>query len=326
MLPICLSRSAIDSDQWDQLIEKSQQKVIYAKSWYLDIVCDDWNAIVWPSTGLYKVLMPLPLKTKWGRKVIQQPFYCQFLGIFSQNEISAQLAYEFLTVLDLNFNYISAYCFNPHNFRSLQAILPGFEKLMAQINCTHILDLSRPFDKIYSGYSSDRRLNIKRSRRARWTVKESSDITPLIMLFRENHASGIQGGVSDSAYALLMKLYVKLRENGYAKLYYAIKNETIHAGALLIKSGTATIYLFNAADETGRKGNGRSFILNEYFVKNAGLQSVFDFESPQINSIARFYKSFGSIETHLISISKNDLGFPWKQLQNFRKAVLKIWK
>ncbi len=326
MLPICLSRSAIDSDQWDQLIEKSQQNVVYAKSWYLDIVCQDWNAIVWPSTGNYEVLMPLPLKTKFGRQVIQQPFYCQFLGIFSQNEITVQIAYEFLTVLDLNFNYISAYCFNPHNFRSLNDQLGRFEKFRTQIHCTHLLNMSRSFSEIYSGYSSDRRLNIKRSQEAGWSIKESKDITPLIALFSENHASGIQGGVSDSAYALLVKLYMRLRENGYAKLYYANKNETIHAGVFLVKSDTTTIYLFNAADKTGRNGNGRSFILNEYFQENAGFQHVFDFESPQIASIARFYKSFGSEETHFFSIIKNDLGFPWKQVQNLRKAILTAWK
>lgn len=323
MLPVCLSRSAIDSEQWDQLIEKSQQNIIYAKSWYLDIICEDWSAIVWPNTGPYEVVMPLPLKTKWGRKVIQQPFYCQFLGVFSQNEITPQIAYEFLTVLDFNFDYISAYRFNPPNFRSLQVILPGFEKLMAQIHFTHQLDLSRPFDEIYSGYSLDRKLNIKRSQKAGWTVTESNDIKPLIALFREEHASGIQGGVSDSAFELLEKLYEKLMPDGYAKLYYAVRNETIHAGVLLVRSGATTIYLFNAADIIGRNDNARSFILNEYFCENAGSQNVFDFESPQVDSIARFYRSFGSVETHFFSISKNDLGFPLKQLQNFRKAILK---
>ncbi len=51
-------------------------------------------------------------------------------------------------------------------------------------------------------------------------------------------------------------------------------------------------------------------------------EEIIDFESPEIESIASFYKSFGGNEIPFYKISKNKLIFPFRQVQNWRKRHL----
>ena len=36
----------IDHIKWDKCISESSNGIVYAYAWYLDIVCEDWEAIV----------------------------------------------------------------------------------------------------------------------------------------------------------------------------------------------------------------------------------------------------------------------------------------
>ena len=53
MTPKLITRSQTNDGCWNTLIEQSQQSVLYAFTNYLDLVCQDWNALVWPQTGDY---------------------------------------------------------------------------------------------------------------------------------------------------------------------------------------------------------------------------------------------------------------------------------
>lgn len=317
-LPILLPRSEINDERWNELIANSEQSVIYAHSWYLDVVCDNWKALVWPTVDDYQIVMPLPVKRKWKVEVIQQPLFCQYLGLFSINKITGQQFYLFLQKFSSSFIYISSYHFHPDNTAILHDILFQFSKFEVKQNHTFRLSLSDSFPDIQSKYSSDRKLNLKRGAKFNWTTRSSEDIKPLIQLFERNHASGISGGVSGKAYEILLKLFETLKLYEAVEVYYTEKEGKINAGVLFVKMGKKVIFLFNSADLIGRKENARTILLDHYFKLNAGKSLIFDFESPEIKTISSFYKSFGGKQVPYFSIRKNDLPFPFKQIQNWR--------
>jgi len=321
LLPKLLVRSQIEDAKWDLFIEQSKQRVVYGYSWYLDVVCKDWNALVLYSGDDFQVVMPLPVRRKFGLKILQQPLFCQYLGLFSRFELTSEITEAFFLVLCSHFSYISSYSFHPQNFQVISPLLYRFPKLRIRKNHTHCIDLTGNFDTIQSGYSSRRKLNLKQSETFGWNILNSQDIQPIASLFRNNHASKVQGGVNKKAYILLGKLFKKLLENKCAELWYGMLGEVIHAGCLFVKEGDLCIYLFNSADDIGRKGNARTYMINKYFQANAGEIKCFDFESPDITSIASFYEQFGAIKIPFVSIQKNDLGFPLKQIQQLRKWV-----
>lgn len=320
--PLLLSRAEIDDRRWNELVTRSDQQVIYGYTSYLDLVCDSWKALVWPSTDNYRIIMPLPIKRKWLKEVVQQPLFCQYLGLFSAEPITTIQFSLFLRALSHHYSYISSYHFNPANSLVLSEILPDFPIIRLKKNHTYRLSLGDDYGKIHNNYSADRKINLKRSSVVAWVVEKTDDLQPLIDLFQKHHAAKITGGVDPSAYVLLEQLFQCLNRNGICELWYAVKEGQIHAGAIFVRSGGITIYLFNAADLAGREGNARTFLLDRYFQENAGDSVVFDFESPEITSIAAFYNSFGAVRTPYYVIRKNDLPFPLRQLQNWRMKYL----
>lgn len=318
MQPILLNRSQIDDRLWNDLIGRSRQSVIYAHTDYLDTVCRSWKALVWPSAAGFSIVMPLPVKMKAGISAVYQPLFCQYLGIFSLEELTDADIESFLRALSSHFRYISSYHLNPQNGRSLQAMQVLFPQINFQVCITHWLQMGDIYPCVRSRYSADRRNNLRRSTGWNWQMERSADIGPLIRLFEGHHAHGIAGGVHRDAYATLAMLFSRLNASGIAELIYARRGAQLHAGILLLRYSGRIIYIFNASDQIGRRGNARTWLLDRYIRLHTGQPLVIDFESPQIPSIAQFYKSFGSVEVPFIKLAKNRLCFPLRQIQQYR--------
>ena len=337
--PILLKRHQIDDRAWNALIDEARNPVVYAYTWYLDCVSPHWQALVLidsgelivdsapavghqslPSFG-YRIVMPLPVRRKWGVRVVQLPLFCQYLGVFSKDELTEYQLARFLGSLDRHFPYVSVYDFHPAHTNLLRKLLPSYQHFEPQDKATHWLNLEKPYAELARGFSADRRKNLKKSRKYAWEWVESEDIEPLIQLFRDNHASQIQN-VQESAYDLLKNLARTLLQKQTAIIYYALQHGKIHGGTMIVEKNRMGIYIFNAADSAGRRGNARTFLLDQYFQAAAGQLKTFDFESPEVESITRFYESFGAGRQVLISIKKNKLPFPFRQLQNWRRQWL----
>ncbi len=41
-----VSHEVIDREKWDKCIDNSTNGLVYAYSWYLDLICDEWNALI----------------------------------------------------------------------------------------------------------------------------------------------------------------------------------------------------------------------------------------------------------------------------------------
>ena len=54
-----VKRNQLDEDKYNACISTSLQSRVYAYSWYLDIVADNWSVLVLDD---YQAVMPLPWK------------------------------------------------------------------------------------------------------------------------------------------------------------------------------------------------------------------------------------------------------------------------
>ena len=319
MVPILLNRTEINDAAWNRLVQESGEGIIYAHTSYLDIVCIAWKALVWPAHGNYEIIMPIPVRRKLGVEIVYQPVFCQYLGVFCRGPISPQAMVAFLAQFSGHFNYISAYHFNPENFHLLKNFAGRTPLMHFEKRETHWLGTDRDYAEIAAGFSKGRRVNLKRSSKWEWQLSVSSNIHPLIFLFVNNTANKIPGGVHQSSYNVLEAIFTKLTRLQCCDLWYAHKNGVIRAGILMVRTGGKAIFLFNAADESGRRGNARTFLLDSYMRLNAGKQLTIDFESPEKASVVSFYKSFGGEAVAFWKVSKNLLPFPFRQIQNWRK-------
>ncbi|QJW92199.1 GNAT family N-acetyltransferase [Spirosoma taeanense] len=259
--------------------------------------------------------MPVPLRRKGVagivyRWVVHQPLFCQMLGVFSRNPaVDPALFWQ---AIQQHFRYGSIF-----SVRQRPALSAGFDSVEART--THTLDLSVGYDALVQHYSRDRRLNLRRAERAGWTIVEDLNPEPLLTLFRQNHVDGIDGGVAEWAYGIFRNLVQELQKRRIATLRYALRDGQIEAGVLFVQEGGRIIYLFNAASESGRRGNARTLLLDQMIWQNAGRQVWFDFESPEKASIAEFYQSFGALAEPFWAIRWNRMNFMEKRLLHLKR-------
>ena len=92
-----LEHKNIDKKKWDDCIQHASNGIVYANSWYLDIVSPGWNALI---ADDYSTVFPLTWKKKYGFYYLHQPFFTQQLGVFSnQKNITEKTIQEFLDAI-----------------------------------------------------------------------------------------------------------------------------------------------------------------------------------------------------------------------------------
>ncbi|PWJ58522.1 hypothetical protein CLV98_104382 [Dyadobacter jejuensis] len=308
-------RAAIDDAQWDRLISHSRQGVLYAFSWYLDRVCERWEALVVGGSTGYSLVMPIPLRRKWGHWVVSQPYFCQYLGVFAQEAIAADVLKQFVSAMVRHYSYISSYSFSPYHGAAL-ASEKGRSLLVGNVELEHTHWLRIAEGSSGRLYTADRRRNLRSANRYGWSIVDSTDMNPLIELFKKYHAPTI--GVHPRAYESLRRIVslAKVR----VSIQYACLAGQIHAGILIVESMGHAIYLFNASDTVGRRGNARTLLIDRYLQRNSKDLKLFDFESPPIASISSFYASFAAEAVPIIKISNNRMSFPIPTLMRWRRA------
>lgn len=315
-----LARPQIDPMAWDVCVRAAPNQITYGYSWYLDAVTNEpgwsWVGLVVEDAGAYRAVMPVPLRRKWGRWVVHQPLFCQFLGVFSREPITDVT--PFFRAMQRQFRYGPILCLDQ---------LPNTPsvRLQTKLCWTFTLDLSVEYETIFRHYSRDRVANLKRANRVEWQLLASTDPEPLLQLFRENHASTIPGGVAPWAYAVFRKLFTELHQRGLVTLRYASQQGQIQAGALFVRDENRIIYLFNAASAAGRRGNARTWLIDQIIRENAGNPALlFDFESPEKPAIAAFYASFGANPAPFWAMNYNRLTAVERHIQAGLRALARL--
>lgn len=311
MLVRHLRNSSIDRAAYDACVEAAPNGLVYGLSWWLDVVSPGWEALVLDD---YRAVLPLPVRRRYGQRFVDQPLFCQQLGIFSQRPLTAPDCNAFRESLQARVSLVTRLCLDADPFGGV---------FQGQIRHTHDLDLSRPYETLRAGYTRDRLVNLKRAEAVGWGIQRGHDLRPLIGWFQRFHARNILGGVAPATYRTLENLFLESEKRGFSTLWYAVNNGQPEAGAWFVTYKKRVIYLFNAATPAGRQGNARTFLLDSFFRENAGRNLLFDFESPEIPSIAGFYESFGAKPVPYVALSYNHLPFWMNELWRLKRRLMK---
>ena len=106
-----LKYNEIDKKKWDRSVDESVNNLIYAYSWYLDIVSPGWCALI---ENDYESLMPLTGNKKYGIDYLFPPYFTQQLGVFSRTTLSKEKVENFLKAIPSHYKFIES-SLNTHN-------------------------------------------------------------------------------------------------------------------------------------------------------------------------------------------------------------------
>jgi hypothetical protein len=293
-----LSHKEIDKQKWDSCIQRAVNGMIYAYSWYLDIVSPGWEGLV---EGDYGSVMPLTFRKKLGIHYLYPPFFTQQLGVFSMNKFTEEKVKEFISAIPEKFRYYEVNLNTLNKFSSMDVIIHP--------NLTHELDLIESYQHLFDAYSENLRRNLKKAGNADLLIDKHVNPQLIINLFRHNKGKQYSQ-IKPSDYDTLETLITSCLQKGRAQVWGVLSKERrLCAGAFFVESNGKVIFLFSGANQVALTNGAMPFLIDRFIEENAHRNLILDFEGSNDLNLARFYKSFGSKECVYLQVKVNRL--PW---------------
>ena len=295
-----LTYQQIIKTKWDACIDKADNGLIYAYSFYLDAMAKNWDALVLSagsSGNDYEAVMPLTWNKKYSIHYLYQPPFTACLGVFG-NSLTAETVNEFLKAIPSKFKYWDIY-FNPGNLFKLN----NFD-LYQRMN--YVLSLNSNYEKLYTAYRENIQRNIKKSEQFQLSINKNIAIADVIRLAKEqaNNFSSIADDDFSRFEKLFQFLYKKQQATTYA--VYTKQNELM-ASAVFFFSHNRAYYIMVGNHPNGKTLGASHALINAFIKDHAGQNIILDFEGSDIPSLAFFYSSFGAVEEKYSAIKLNVL-------------------
>jgi hypothetical protein len=292
-----IKHNEIDKKKWDECIAHSFNGIIYGYSWYLDIVCPGWEALVEED---YRKVMPLTGRSKLGIRYLYQPFFTQQLGVFSVDKLTGNDVARFLDAI-------------PAHFKLVEISLNTFNKLddpagyEMKRSLTHELDLIPSYETLHAQYSNNAKRNLKKGIKNGLTLAGFVSPGEVIALFKSGKGKEVSS-FTGNHYAILALLINECMSRGVGQVWGANDKEgKLCAGCFFVESNGKSIFLFSGRSAEAKANGAMFFLIDRFIAQNAQRNLVLDFEGSNDPNLARFYKSFGSKECVYLQVRKNNL-------------------
>ncbi|WP_088655657.1 hypothetical protein [Geofilum rhodophaeum] len=300
---IRLRHHEIDKKRWDAGIASSTHPLIYADSWYLDLVAPQWEAVV---SDDYSILWPLTINRKHLWPMLVQPMFTQQLGIFSSQPLDKQMVTQI-------------YKKNPYPILTLQSHAqtkwPAARQVTSKQNA--VLPLQKDYDSLQKAFRKGRKHSVKK------VLKDpgiylSHASTEAFITFTQKHNNY---NLAERHLQLLQALITGAlaRHNGFI-LSAESEDKGPLAMAFFLRKYQRIIHLSGHSSTGGLAKDGMSLIINQVIKDYAGSDYLLDFEGSDLKGVASFYRSFGAdVECY------QSYRHPWfKNWQRIRKGLGQI--
>lgn len=286
----------IDKKKWDALIAKSPDSCIFVYSWYLDVVCENWSALV---LNDYESVFPLASKSKYKINYLYQPFFTRYFGAFSKTQQTNKLTTAFLKAIPEKYKYIEFCLHETSDFD-----LSDYSKTERKYQ---LLDLNAPYQALYKEYSENARRNVKKAIKAGFVIKH--DVAPQVVvnLFKSTKGQELEVFKAKDYEILLelMRLLVKQNKAESSAVYD--KEGKLCAAGFFMKSKDRFIFLKSGVTDHGKVNGAMHFLFDTFIQQYAGTKNTLDFGGSSVETVARFYKNFGAKDCVYLQLKKNSL-------------------
>ncbi|MBI3512007.1 MAG: GNAT family N-acetyltransferase [Bacteroidetes bacterium] len=300
-----LQQPEIDRERWDDCVRRSFNGIIYAYSWYLDVVAPQWEALIEDD---YRAVMPLTKGKKIGIEYLFPPFFVQQLGVFSINKLTAEDTLRFLKAVPAKFRYWEI---NLNTFNKVTG-----EDFEFRPNLTHELDLIDSYENISKNYSDNAKRNIRKAKQSPIKSVAKPSREEIITLFRTGRGSEVKN-LQENNYDTLRRLLQSADSRGRLHTCgVGHENGELIAGAFLLDSNGKVIFLFSGLNELGKETGAMFMLIDQFIHENSQKNLVLDFEGSNDANLARFYRGFGAKECVYLQARCNRLPWPVRFLKS----------
>jgi len=285
-----LKHNKIDKKRWDNSINNAENGLIFGCSWFLDIVCDTWDALV---TSNYEYILPLPIKSKFGLNAIHKPPYTQRYNVFGEN-VSHQISEDFLKNIPKSF---FSYSVNlSDNLNPIKNNVTYLEK-----NTQRLL-LNKPYDELFKYFEKNHRRNIKKALKNNVQIKQTDDVKSVVS-FKKQVLTSKNIILSNVDYQRLHKIIDYNFSKSGGEIYGAFYEGELIASSFFAKFKNQYTK-FSGANSIAKKLGATHLIMNQFIQNHADSGDILDFSGSNIDSIARWNLGFGAKNYSYFEYSK----------------------
>lgn len=296
-----IKRANLDVDKWNTCIDTAPNGLIYAYTFYLDAMCDNWDALV---LNDYEAVMPLPWRKKWGIRYIYQPSFTQRLGLFG-NKINSNIEDIIYQYLPKRFKFIH------YNVSSI----PSFKTVSSLKRKNFIIDLRYDYETIKNQYSKECLKNIKKAQKRGCQYHDNIQIEDVIQNFKKAYGD-LNKRLTEYDYEQFKLLTNTALKHDKATIAGVkdFDNNIIYS-AVLLKDNKRFYYVLGAPTVLGREKRATYFFIDHLLKNYAGQNLIFDFEGSDIPSVAKFYQHFTKTVEYYYELKINNLPWPVRWLK-----------
>ena len=286
----------INKKKWDDCIRQSSNACIFVYSWYLDVVCENWSALI---LNDYEAVFPIASKSKYKINYIVQPFFTRYFGLFSKIEITKKLTTSFLNTIPEKFKFIEFCLHEKMNFDA-----PEYSKAERKFQ---LLNLNLSYEILYKGYSENAKRSIKKAIKVELIVKNNVAPEIVVNLFKSTKG-GELGVFKPNDYKILLTLMnVCIKQNKAESLAVFDKQNKLCAAGFFMKNDNRFVFLKSGVTDYGKANGAMHFLFDNIIRKYAATDIILDFGGSSVETVARFYKNFGAKDCVYLQLKKNSL-------------------
>lgn len=296
---------------------------IFSKDWWLDSVCgtNGWDVVLVEKDVQIVGSLPYMKIKRAIFNVITMPQLTQTMGTYIKypkgQKYYKRLSWEKDMMSNLIDRLPSFDSFTQNFDKSITNWLPfywaGFEQT---VRYTYVIENIK-LEDLEKNFETDIRRRRRKAYEAGVEVIESDDIEKFyelnLMTFKR------QDREVPYSFEMVKKLYVSCKENDAVKMYFAQINGDVIAANFLVYDDNTVYYLMGGIDPNKKDLGGMDVVQFESIKFALESGRAFDFEGSMIESIEKYFRSFGAIQKPYFMITKTN-----SKLLNIRKLFKEI--
>lgn len=308
---------ATQRERYRRFSDESDSLTLFLRSWWLDATCgpDGWDVSLAEHGGKIVGALPYLSRKRFGMVVLTQPMLTQHLGpwIGTAPGSSANPAREkdIMEALIAGLPPFARYSQNwsPAITNWLPFHWAGFKQTTRY---TMRLSALSDLDAVWRGFQANARTDIRKATaRFGLRLRPNPSLSEFLEISRLTFArQRLQVPYSRDYVARLDDACVARK----CRKIFIAEDETgrMHAGAYLVWDANTAYYLLGGGDPALRNSGATSFCVWEAIRFAATVSRIFDFEGSMIESVERFFRSFGALHV------------PYYHVTQTRSALLRL--
>lgn len=298
-------------EQYRQFCQNEKDIPIFSKDWWLDAVCgvDNWDVVLVEKGGQIVGALPYFVKKRYGFFRISMPQLTQNMGVYIKyppgQKYYKKLSWEKEIMSELIEKLPKFDSFSQSFHYNITNWLPFYWKNYQQSTYyTYVIE-NISLENLQKIYETDtRRRRRKRAINAGIEVIESENVDK----FYELNTMTFKRQSQKIGYSLdfIKNLYEICKKNDCVKMYFAKYQDKIIAANFLVYDSSSVYYLMGGIDPEYKDLGAMDIVQFEGIKFAIENNKNFDFEGSIIESIEKYFRSFGAIQKPYFHISKTN--------------------